>query len=302
MNKFLKWFGIGFGVLVGLLIVALAILYGMGQARLTKKYNVPVQMVAIPTDEESLAEGKRIFQYRGCEACHGEDLQGLVYLDNPAIGQVITPNLTSGKGGKGGQLTDEDLIRAIKHGIRQDGTPLLFMPSTEFYFLSDKDLGNVLAYIRSMPPVDNEIAPSKLSATGFIVMNVAKTISFLPAELIPHDQTRPPAPEPGITAEYGAYLSQSCMVCHGPTYSGGKITGFPAEWPPAPNLTSGAGSRLPNWGEEGFIKIMKTGDNHGRKINPSYMPWKSYRHMSDDELRAVYIYLMSLPPKDFGNR
>jgi mono/diheme cytochrome c family protein len=259
-------------------------------------------MVAIPTDAESLAEGKRIFQYRGCEACHGEDLQGLVYLDNPAIGQVVTPNLTSGVGGIGDQLTDEDLIRAIKHGIRQDKTPLLFMPSTEFYFLSDKDLGNVLAYIRSKPPVDNEVPPSKLSTTGFVVMNVAKTISFLPAELIPHDQTPPPAPEPGITAEYGAYLSQSCMVCHGPTYSGGKITGFPAEWPPAPNLTSGAGSRLPNWGEEGFIKIMKTGDNHGRKINPSYMPWKSYRHMSDDELRAVYIYLMSLPPKDFGNR
>ena len=140
MKKFLKWFGIGFGVLVGLLIIALAVLYGMGQARLNKKYDVPVTMVEIPTDEESLAEGKRIFQYRGCEACHGEDLQGLVYMDNPAIGQVITPNLTSGKGGIGEQRTDEDLIRAIKHGIRHDGTPLLFMPSTEFYFLSDADL------------------------------------------------------------------------------------------------------------------------------------------------------------------
>jgi mono/diheme cytochrome c family protein len=223
-------------------------------------------------------------------------------LDNPAIGQVITPNLTGGKGGKGDQLTDEDLIRAIKHGIREDGTPLLFMPSTEFYFLSDKDLGNVLAYIRSKPPVDNEVQPSKLSTTGFIVMNIARTISFLPAELIPHEQTPPSAPEPGVTAEYGEYLSLSCRVCHGQTYSGGAIPGFPAEWPAAPNLTSGAGSRLPGWGEEGFIEIMRTGEHHGRKINPSYMPWTSYRHMSDDELKAVYTYLMSLPPKDFGNR
>jgi mono/diheme cytochrome c family protein len=302
MKKFLKWIGIGFGVLVGLLIVAMLGLYGMGQARLNKKYDVPVQLVEIPTDEESLAEGKRIFQYRGCEACHGEDLQGLVYLDNPAIGQVITPNLTSGQGGIGAQRTDEDLIRAIKHGVRYDGTPLLFMPSTEFYFLSDADLGKVLAYIRSMPPVDHEVPRSKLSATGFIVMNIAKSITFLPAELIPHDQTPPPAPEPGVTAEYGEYLSLSCRVCHGPTYSGGKITGFPDEWPAAPNLTSGAGSRLTGWGEEGFITIMRTGENHGRKINPSYMPWKSYRHMSEDELRAVYTYLMSLPPKDFGNR
>jgi len=262
MKKFLKWFGIIAGSLVGLLVVAMLVLYGMGQARLNKKYDVPVQMVAIPIDAESIAEGKRIFQYRGCEACHGENLQGLVYLDNPAIGQVITPNLTSGAGGIGDQLTDEDLIRAIRHGIRSDGTPLLFMPSTEFYFLSDKDLGNVLAYIKSMPPVDNEVPPSKLSTTGFIVMNIARTISFLPAELIPHDQTPPPAP----------------------------------------NLTSGAGSRLPGWGEDGFIKIIRTGENHGRKINPSYMPWKSYRHMSDDELKAVYAFLMSLPPKAFGNR
>jgi mono/diheme cytochrome c family protein len=302
MKKFLKWFGIGFGVLVGLLIVALAALYGMGQARLNKTYDVPVTMVEIPTDEESLAEGKRIFQYRGCEACHGEDLQGLVYLDNPAIGQVITPNLTTGKGGIGAQRTDEDLIRAIRHGVRYDKTPLLFMPSTEFYYLSDADLGKALAYIRSKPPVDHEVPRSKLSTTGFIVMNIAKTISFLPAELIPHDQTPPPAPKPGVTAEYGEYLSLSCRVCHGPTYSGGAIPGFPAEWLSAPNLTSGAGSRLPGWGEEGFIEIMRTGEHHGRKLNPSYMPWTSYRHMSDDELRAVYTYLMSLPPKDFGNR
>ena len=187
-------------------------LYGMGQARLNKKYDVPVQMVEIPTDAESLAEGKRIFQYRGCEACHGEDLQGLVYLDNPALGQVITPNLTSGKGGIGDQRTDEDLIRAIKHGIRPDGTPLLFMPSTEFYFLSDKDLGNVLAYIRSKPPVDNEIPPSKLSTTGFIVMNIVKTITFLPAEI---DSARPDAAARARTWDHSRIWRVSFAVLQG---------------------------------------------------------------------------------------
>ena len=43
------------------------------------------------------------------------------------------------------------------------------------------------------------------------------------------------------------------MVCHGLTLSGGEIPGFPAEWPATPNLTSGKGSRLPSWGEAGFI-------------------------------------------------
>ncbi len=301
MKSILKWIGVFIGALIGALILANITLYALGEARLKKVYVVPEESVTIPSDEESLAEGKRIFQYRGCEACHGEQLQGLVYLDNPAIGQVITPNLTTGEGGIGLQRTDEDLLRSIRHGIRPDGTPLLFMPSTEFYYLSDKDLSRAIAYIRSVPPVDNEMPPSRLSGTGRIVMNVTKEITFLPAELIPHDAPRPVIPEPGITPEYGEYLSHSCKVCHGLTLSGGEIPGFPSEWPPAPNLTSGKGSRLPTWGEEGFIEIIKTGQKHGRTINPDYMPWESYRHMTEDELRAVYAYLQSLPPKDFGN-
>ena len=302
MKSILKWTGISIGVLVGTLILANITLYALGEARLKKVYVVPEETVIVSSDDGALAEGKRIFQYRGCEACHGEQLQGLVYLDNPAIGQVITPNLTTGEGGIGSQRTDENLLRSIRHGIRPDGTPLLFMPSTEFYYLSDKDLSRVIAYIRSTTPVDNEMPPSKLSVTGRIVMNVTKEITFLPAELIPHQAPRPVSPEPGITPEYGEYLSHSCKVCHGLTLSGGEIPGFPPEWPPAPNLTAGKGSRLPAWGEEGFIEIIKTGQKHGRTINPDYMPWESYRHMTEDELRAVYAYLQSLPPKDFGNR
>ncbi len=300
--KSLKWVGIVLAGIFGVFLIIVLILYGLGQARLKKNYQVSVKPVPIPGAETSLAEGKRIFQYRGCEACHAEDLGGKVYLDNPALGQVITPNLTAGQGGIGPLRTDEDLLRAITHGLRPDGTPLLFMPSTEFYYMSGEDLGRVLAYIRSVPPIDNHPSPSALSFTGFVVMNLTRDITFLPAELIPHDESPPPAPQPGITPEYGQYLAISCMVCHGPSYSGGEILGFPPEWPAAPNLTSGKGSRLPVWGEEGFIEIIRTGKKHGRTINPDYMPWKSYRHMTDDELRAVFAFLMSLPPTDFGNR
>lgn len=302
MKKILKWAGIALGMLVSLIILANLAFFVLGESRLKRVYTVPEESLAISTDSTSLSEGKRIFQYRGCEACHGEQLRGLVYMDNPAIGQVITPNLTTGEGGVGAQRTDADLLRSIRHGIRPDGTPLLFMPSTEFYFLSDQDLSRVTTYIRSAPPVDNEMPPSRLSVTGRIVMNIAKEITFLPAELIPHEAPRPIASEPGITPEYGEYLSLSCKVCHGLTLSGGEIPGFPPEWPSAPNLTPGKDSRLPAWGAEGFIQIIKTGQKHGRAINPKYMPWQSYRHMTEAELRAVYLYLQSLPPKDFGNR
>lgn len=303
MKKILKWVGMILGGLLGVLLVGLVAIYFQSQSRLTRVYEVPEESVVIPTDEESIANGKHIFQFRGCESCHGENLEGKVYLDDPAIGKVISSNLTTGKGGVGGAMSDADWVRAIRHGVRPDGTGLLFMPSTEFYYLNDKDLGDVIAYIKSMPAADNELPPSSLSITGRVVMTLVKDLTFIPAELIPHDATRPTAPVAGITPEYGAYLTQSCHVCHGPSMSGGVIPGLPSSWPSAPNLTFGSGSVLSTWTEEDFITALRTGKTPtGTELRSEYMPWTSYQYMSDDEMRAVWAYLRSLPQLDYGNR
>ncbi|MFN8411613.1 MAG: c-type cytochrome [Anaerolineales bacterium] len=303
MKKFLKWVGRGLGVLGVLSVLALLGIYISSQRRLTHVYHIPEEQVVIPTDAASIENGKHIFQFRGCEACHGEDLQGKVYLDDPAVGQVISTNLTTGKGGLGSDFSDADFVRAIRHGIRKDSTGLLFMPSTEFYYLSDEDLGDVIAYVKSVPPVDHQQPASQVSFTGRIIMTLVKGITFIPAELIPHEATRPTAPKVGITPEYGAYLTQSCHVCHGPTMSGGVIPGLPASWPPAPNITFGGGSALPTWTEAQFIQTIRTGVTpNGKELRAQYMPWGSYKFMSDDELKAVWAYLQSLPKLDYGNR
>ena len=326
--KIWKWVGIVLCVLAGLSIISSVVIYSKTQARLTRVYNLPEESIPIPTDEASITNGRHIFQFRGCEACHSSGkyldlsepgqtlnthlklpsqdiphMEGNVYMDDPAIGQVNASNLTSGEGGVGASYTDRDMIRAIRHGVRPDGTPLLFMPSTEFYFLSEKDLGAVIAYIKSAPPVDHELPRSRLSWTGRVIMTLVPTITFIPAELIPHDAARPVAPEPGITSEYGEYLTQSCKVCHGLTMSGGPIPGFPSSWPPALNLTFGEGSSLRTWTEEGFINTIRTGATpDGRELRAEYMPWGSYKFMNDDELKAVWAYLQSLPEKAYGNR
>lgn len=302
MKKFLKWIGIILAVLVGLLALGLTVIYFQTESRLDRVYAAPTDTLSIPQDDVSIARGKRIFQFRGCEACHGEQLQGKVYLSDPALGEVIASNLTTGLGGVGSEYTDADWVRAIRYGVRPDGTPLLFMPSTEFYFLSDDDLESVIAYIKSIPPADHVQPLSSLSLTGRAVMTLVPAITFIPAELIPMDAPRPAAPEVGVTAEYGEYLTLSCKVCHGLTMSGGPIPGFPSDWPPAPNLTWGAGSSLPAWEEADFIHFMRTGMRHGSQVDAKYMPWSSYMHMTDDELRAVWVYLQSLPKLDYGNR
>ncbi|MDD2921985.1 MAG: c-type cytochrome [Anaerolineales bacterium] len=303
MKKILKWSGIILAVLAGILLVALAAAYFQTQSRFTRAYQTPNDVVAIPTDAESIALGKRIFQYRGCEACHGEKLEGKVYLDNPAVGLVISGNLTKGAGGIGREMSDADWVRGIRYGIRPDKTPMLFMPSTEFYFMSDADLGAVIAYIKSMPAVDNTMPRSSVSLMGRVVMTLVPQITFIPAELIPMSTARPAAPEVGITPEYGEYLTGSCKVCHGLTMSGGAIPGFPSDWPPAPNITFGGGSALPTWSEADFINTIRTGKTPMKKeLRSQYMPWGSYKYMSDDELKAVWVYLKSLPKLDYGNR
>jgi mono/diheme cytochrome c family protein len=290
-------------VLAMLVILASVMVYFSTQARLNKKYDIPAESVPLPTDADSIAYGKRIFQFRGCEACHGEKLEGKVYLSDPVIGSVNASNLTSGLGGVAESYDDQAWVLSIRHGIRPDGSPLLFMPSVEFYFLSDEDLGAAIAYIKSMPPADHEIAKSVLSPTGRLVMTLVKTITFIPSELIPHDAPRPAAPQTGITPEYGEYLTYSCKVCHGLTMSGGEIPGFPDTYPPAANLTPSEDRYLPYWTEQDFVKVIRTGlTRHNRQVDPAYMPWTSYKHMTDDELKAVWAYLNSLPPVPFGNR
>lgn len=328
MKKFLKWVGIFLGALTFLVAISSVVIYSKSQARLDRIYDVPEEVVAIPADEASIARGRHIFQSRGCEACHSAGgylnlveveqaldphlnlpvqdiphMEGNVYLDDPAVGQVVASNLTSGRGGVGEDYADRDWVRAIRHGIRPDGTPLLFMPSTEFYFLSNEDLGAVISYIMSAPSVNHELPASSVSWTGRVVMTLVPEITFIPAELIPHDVPRPEAPAPGITSEYGEYLTHSCKVCHGLTMSGGPIPGFPASWPTAPNLTFGVGSALPSWTERGFIDTLRTGVTpDGREVRGEYMPWGSYKFMDDLELQAVWVYLQSLPELEYGNR
>jgi mono/diheme cytochrome c family protein len=304
MRKFFKWIGIILGGGLAMIVLTVAGMYFASEGRLNRVYQIPLETVVIPTNADSIVYGKHIFQFRGCEACHGEKLEGKVYLSDPALGEVNATNLTTGQGGVAvNYKSDSDWVRSIRHGVRPSGKGMLFMPAYEFYFLSEKDLGAVIAYLKSVPPADHDQAVSQLSVTGRVVMTLVKEVVFIPAEIIPHDTPRPVAPEPGHTIAYGEYLTYSCKVCHGPGMSGGKIPAFPEGWPSAANLTTSPDRYQPYFSEDGFVQIIRTGvTRHGRQINPAYMPWSSYKFMTDDELKATWIYLQALPSKEFGNR
>lgn len=300
MRKFFKWFGIVLGGLVGLVMLAAIAIYARTEYRLNKTYDITVESVVIPTDAAAIERGQHIAVIRFCAECHGADLSGRVFLDDPIIGRIVTKNLTSGKGGVGGELSDTDWVRAIRHGVRPDGKPLLIMPAGEFYNLSDADLGAVIAYVKSLPPVDNELPSNEIGPLFRVAMTFMDVV-IIPAEIIDHTSVRPIAPEVGVTVEYGKYLAITCTGCHGPGFSGGPIPLAPPEFPPALNLTPGG--ELQGWTEAMFINTLRTGVTpSGHQFNNKYMPWTQLGQMSDDELKAVFLFLRSLPAKEQGNR
>src|SRR6266508_644169 len=202
IRKILKWIGIVLGSLIGLLALTFLLLYTIGTVKWNKlhgKYDVPVETITIPTDEATIARGEHIATIRMCGHCHMENLSGQV-ARAPGLVTLSVPNLTSGTGGVGATNTDEGWVRAIRHGVGQDGRGLVLMPSRVWYYLSDEDLGALIAYLKSLPPIDHEMPPTDLGPLGRVML----TLGQLPPEIVPnvtvmdHDGRRPVAPKPGM--------------------------------------------------------------------------------------------------------
>lgn len=86
---------------------------------------------------EAVERGRHLVEARyGCGACHGSDFGGGVMVDNPAIGSLLGPNLTTGKGSVTPGYTAADWDRIVRHGVKRDGTPAL-MPSQDFREMTD---------------------------------------------------------------------------------------------------------------------------------------------------------------------
>ena len=295
MKRFLRWVAIILGGLVLLLVLAALGVLIATNGRVNQVYDFPVEEIRILTDADSLAQGEHIAVTRGCMDCHGEDLGGQVFMDAPP-GFFYASNLTSGQGGIGARYSDTDWVRAIRHGVAPDGTPLLFMPSHEYYVLGDADLGALIAYLKTLPAVEQEGQASQVRPLGRLLF-LAGEFPLLPAEQIDHTAPRPTTPEVGVTVEYGEYLAVGCTGCHGADYAGGVIPGVPPDWPPAANLTPAG--RLATWSEVDFINTLRTGTTpEGNQLNPQYMPWSQTAAMTDDELEAMWLFFQSLPARE----
>ena len=169
-KKVLKWIGIILGSLVGLLVAASVVLYIIGTARLNKKYDVNVETVSVPTDAQARQRGEHLATILMCSDCHTANMGGQVFYTIPGMLSVPTPNLTAGAGGTVPAFSEEDWVRAVRYGVRPDGTALFIMPSASYHEISDEDLGAVITYIKSLPPVDNVMPERRVEIMGRLMM------------------------------------------------------------------------------------------------------------------------------------
>lgn len=299
MRKLLKIISWIVGIVVMLVAVAGVTAYVRSNAALKKHYDVAVRPLVIPTDAAAMAQGQHLAETRGCNDCHGKDYAGGKVIEDGAMGILHAPNLTRGHGGRVATFTDADWVRAIRHGVGPDGRGLFIMPSEEYQHLSDADLGALIAFLKTVPAVDRERVPTSLGPVSRALLATGKM--KLAAEVIDHAHIQPAVVTPGVTIEYGRYIAASCVGCHGPNFSGGKIDIGPPSWPHAANLTPHESGHLAKWSEADFLNAIRTAKRpDGSELNP-VMP-RVFGQMNDVELKALWLFFKSLPAVATGIR
>ena len=261
--------------------------------------------VSFERTPERLARGRYLtWGPPHCVRCHSELLTdvpgtppkpGREFAGFQNAAGRVSPNLTPDAETGAGAWTDAELVRAIRQGIGHDGRRLSPpMPWNLLSVLSDEDVKSIVVYLRSLPVVRNPLPP-----------NVEPRIE----ELIQDRVTLAPPVAPAISefkddlVRRGAYLARigDCVNCHTPFDGQGhrmvsyRFGGGRGDAGVAANLTSDP-SGLAYYDADVFIQAMRTGKVGGVRAINDRMPWWYVGHLTDDDLRAVFAYLRTVPP------
>src|SRR6202045_5475101 len=307
MSKFVKGVGIGVVVLVILLGVGIRATIGWGRVPGSKKRALTDRR--FEATPERLKRGEYLSEHvAGCTYCHTPQEQGpngpevvpakkgggQVFPIPGLPGTLVAPNITPDPETGIVNWTDDQLARAIREGISHDGQTLFpMMPYTHFRQMSDEDLASVVVYLKTLPPIRNALPRTEIHfPVKYLIRGVPEPVTgTVQADLS----------TPASRGEYLVNLS-SCLDCHTPRkrgqldsgmkFAGGQV--FDASGKIAsPNITpdvTGIGS----YTEEKFVKALRTGYVGKRQLN-TVMPWQGYSGQTDEDLKAMYAYLRTVP-------
>lgn len=315
MKKFLKILVYLAGVLA-VLIIAFLIYFNSTYPRVDPPSNEKVEITPA-----RLERGKYIAQHVAvCMDCHsvrdwskyaGPVLEntygkGGEKFDGPTAGVpgvIYAKNITPAGIGN---FSDGELIRAIACGVTKDGSALFpLMPYMGYNKFTKEDLYSVIAYIRSLPAIQNEVPSGSIDFPVNMIIKTIQPKSFVPAK----------EPDKNNTVEYGKYLTTiaSCGDCHTQMEKGQPIAGkefaggFPFQFPGgvvrSANITPDKDSGIGSWSKDDFINRFKSMDPQAyppmsvdkNEFNTP-MPWTLFAGMSNEDLGAIYDYIKTLKP------
>lgn len=256
-----------------------------------------------PDLADEIIDGRYQAILADCGACHtapgAKPLSGGLPLETP-FGQLIPPNITPDRATGIGNWTGEDFRRALKTGIGHEGKRLYpAMPFTAYTKMSDRDINNLWAYLRTVEPVFNPVEANQLPFPFNIRLSMLgwNMLNFQEGEF---------RPDPSKSAEWnrGAFIVQGpghCGACHTPkTFLGADRTsealqGASLQGWYAPNITGNSYIGIGSSSEEEIVQYLRTGVNaHTIASGPMAEAIQaSTSLMTDDDLKAIVTYLKS---------
>ncbi len=278
--------------------------------------------IKIQITPERLARGSYLANHvTGCIDCHSkrdfskyagpvipgtEGMGGEKFDDDfgNIPGVVYSKNITPAGLGT---WTDGEILRAITVGVNKDGEALFpLMQYKHFRNLCREDLYSVIAYIRSLKPIENKVPPRNLN------FPVNLLVKLSPSDV---NQPFPPMPDKANTVAYGAYMMNavSCIECHtklekgevvpGREFAGGFRFCINGKCANSANITPDQSTGIGALSKEDFIKKFTFyRDSATQNIpvgiggNNTPMPWTFLSGMNDDDLSAIYAYLRTVAP------
>lgn len=288
----------------GLLAAGLVLLLftGVASVRASAPSAVPIQA------DDPVAHGEYLFHIAGCADCHSPVDENFIPMfdqigaggrpfDLGGLGVVLGSNITQDEATGIGAWTDEEIERAIRTGVAPDGHQSFpVMPYTAYNSMADSDMEALIAYMRTIPPIENPV----------------ERVQILPPEQLPQlpPSSAVAAPASEATAARGEYLVRSvmaCTDCHTPLdpasgaadFSRFLAGGYPYEGPwgivYSANLTPDEATGLGTWSDDEIVRSIRTGVRADGRIL-LLMPWIEYARLSDEDAYAIAAYLRTLEP------
>ncbi len=303
------------GLLVVLALLVLGGITAVGWQVVLGPDARPVSSEKFEVTEARLARGRYLVETVAfCFHCHSEhDFTNPEYpiieakkgagwvMPIPELNNIPSRNITPDMETGIGSWTDDEVARAIREGVRKDGTALFpVMPYLNFSKMDDEDVKAIVVYLRTIPAVKN-VVPAR---------NLPGPLEYL-VKTMPTPIATPQPSHPAATpAERGKYLVSlaECHTCH---------TATDAQGLPLPGLDFGGGGYFDDPGQSGkrvfsmnitpdpsgiahydeslFMQTLRTGQVGGRMLN-HIMPFAHFRNLTDGDMGDLFAYLKTLTP------